>query len=321
MALANTIFSGAGTDDLVTKDAYQVSSSAPINNAPVPTKTYSAPGSSSFSFDKGLIKDIRDEYGLSPDDINDLLGEAVVGSPTTMLKGMGEERVSKLFTTVGGASMAGGTIKVGDTVSFLSGNPSKIKQFGDLLSSYMGKTAGSFLGTGAEAGIVGALFEMAIENKAYDVLAKIQAKVVNEDALLLAGLSSFSAALASGDLNAIRALMDIIEDWRVGPNFPTSVEQVLANYRDDFDDTKSAEAKSQLLLDTLHRIDSRWMYIKRNGQWIPNLAVFAGASSDAIAALQLSDDHRTFATIASSYPERDTLSVLQGMYPGVYFKP
>src|SRR5690606_17711428 len=242
MALANTIFSGAGTDDLVTKDAYQVSSSAPINNAPVPTKTYSAPGSSSFSFDKGLIKDIRDEYGLSPDDINDLLGEAVVGSPTTMLKGMGEERVSKLFTTVGGASMAGGTIKVGDTVSFLSGNPSKIKQFGDLLSSYMGKTAGSFLGTGAEAGIVGALFEMAIENKAYDVLAKIQAKVVNEDALLLAGLSSFSAALASGDLNAIRALMDIIEDWRVGPNFPTSVEQVLANYRDDFDDTKSAEA-------------------------------------------------------------------------------
>lgn len=333
--LADTIATTGPKDDLITKDAYDLSLDI----------------ESVFSGFKGKLSDIASEIGNSfrgggglASTVASLLikSDGKIGLDTNALK-------NRIISAVGGKQGLVNSLSKGLQDGIISGlglDPSISNrvnvvvdgvlrgiQTDDIKSArglfnLVGQVVGDnglidVIDMGARGQIISQIYKEAIALGVPEAIEIVIDRVGNDpnDNSAIYGLTySITDAVSRADLKTIDLMIDKLGANAILAAQPDAIAIILATYKFPSGTVDSDYTQLWIELDTLlSRIDSRWYERKRGESWIIDLNVFTNASPDALTLAMLQPDLKIAVMIADEYRYVSLVDLSSRMFPYAVF--
>jgi hypothetical protein len=325
---ASTMFSGKGTDAVLSGDVYDIKESTTLNSV--------------FESAKGGAKDAVDYLKSNKSDARGILNSALelkAGNITKMdaLSRLGIGMNSATFLKI--KSGAGGIldkvttglgispditdqIKIGvdGAFSYITNNDITRPQSSfDLMKSLLNEPELlQFFDIESETTLLTGMFTDAVDFGMMDVVEFTKKSGrYDQRSFEYAVMSVSTTAVYTGDLDVIEELLKHISvEQFLGQN-PDAVNSILTSYKFNPLDTPNLyPAKLARLVALLVRLDPNWYKTKLNGEYVNNYGVINGISGDAIILFKTDDILRELVLVAPFYPSNTAINLGSTMYPG-----
>lgn len=338
--LAETLFTGAPLDDLLTVDAYGLDNSQILNTI----DKLRGFGDGAIG---NLVGGIKDTFGSAKGIFSKGLGGVFEIDPKTLtarvtdslnsvsqLRNMNGD-LRSIITNPGAFSGLGGPgapiNNLMSQVSTVINDVERIRDFSDVRSARDlvnvmnhltgGSAIGKLFDLGAETQLLSGVFRDAIESglpEAIEMLAN--GNFLHKDAGYYALRNNITIAVEQSELQVVEQMIITLGVDRLLADKPDTIEALIRNYRFPAGTaTTDYDAEYLKLKSVLDKLNPNWGKVKRGGEWLSDLTYFTQASPDALALFYRQPELETVIMISSTYPSMDLVGSIKLKYPEIVF--
>ena len=329
--LANTIFQGLPTDNLLTKDVYGINTSVMQNKL--------------FEAVKGVFTEAIDSLQTAlgvPDDLVNLVadiasgslsgqalldrGLAYFGTSTTSLYQQSSDTlkatISQVLSSSGvsTSSVSGSISSAFDNFkNVLSGNYSDISSLLSTVSSITGVSSiGNVVDLGAQAATLGSISSVLTQYGYTDMVNTVADSASTPEVRTVVFKSTVPSALASGNLAAVNNILSNISVSDVQSVDPNAATTLLKSYTfpTDYVPTQ-AETQRAALVTAIETLGSTTDTF--SGETVANLTAYSQASTDAQTLLLMAEPERTRVLSGMLLDTYSSADVVNQLYAEAYF--
>lgn len=320
------LFRSNNTEKLEVADAYDITSTRPIN------KVYEA--------SKGVAGKLYDQAGgsrgLSQGIVNLLelktagatgkqLLERGLGmfntSTVGILRTLGEGVLDKAAAFVDmDPAMVSRVKSVGESVArqVQYGDPSDISGYGNLLG-VMGDLTGNpefsrYINIGMEAAVWGAALSQATEYGAYHYYGDVK-QYIDPEVYRQAVIYSLPVVASSGSLEALQSVIAELGAETVINHKPDMIKVFLSRFKLPSEEPLDKVAYAVEVVDTLNQLNPRWYLYRRGDTDIMDVSSLSSASEAAVTLLANHEVIGPLIQVAPPFPEVTVEEVLREQFP------
>lgn len=327
MTLAQTVFSGKGDDELLSKDVYSVSDSGPINKLVSKTGVAQTVGSTvdaikgTFNNLTDIAKSIATDQNAAKAFVSDMLTlkNAIGGGPLNALKALDTKLVGTMTESMGIGPELKNNIKVaaGDVVYMAKGDYVSAAGLGVLLNQLGGSAAVEVTNLQNEAQILNGMVGMVAESGSLEFIDLMRSNASSDELLNHALRSNMGAFVVKGSIDGLKKVTEVIGGESVLGKDPAVVKNMITNYKDDSMSLVNYTAKMSAVVETFDQVDGSWDSVTRNGKTEDNLGQFVKASEDMVAAMRYEPKYGEMTEVASMFEEVDIKTEAKSWYKHV----
>lgn len=327
--IATSLFKSGPVDALLTVDTYKQKANQTLNALPDVLKNFSADAAQSIRKNPAMLKNIMRDVTASQNGrlskadalmrISKSMGSSgLIKNLTKTMQGTMFEAFDQFGVSKGTVASIMGATKTG-VKAFMSGNLDDINGLAALAKQLTGKSDifGVF-DLAAEAAMASTIIDFAIKSGATDLLQEAVASVSDHSVTLYAYNKSYTVAIMSSNIEALKVMGDTLTAGGVLSAAPDACKRILMFYK-YADKTTPAQYMERLseLLAVLNHINPEWSKYSRNGELIDNLEMFTYASSNALTLLGQVEAYQLPVLIAPTHKSAALPTLIRTYYPGV----
>lgn len=329
--LADTIFQGKPTDNLVTQDAYQLSTSEVVNNLSNVSKNVfeaTLAGLTKPSTIDGIVGLIQYSSRGNIDRIS-LLDRAlrVMGSSRGGVLNSVSDYLKEKFasnamkTLIDGAEQAVNIMYDGYDIHTSTYDVDTLRDIVELIGDMSpNSTIGKVIDIASETAILSAITESIVEARASALLDDVLNITTNTRVIADSLLYTTRSAINNGDLDTLEKIVDVSGVVRVTRHLGEPIKEILSKFV--VPDSTSYESYPLIrtrLLAICDKLEPQWRnHVNRDGVIIPSLYNFIELSTDVKELMVLEEPERTLAMVADMYEIKSPYEVIKELYPVAY---
>ena len=325
MQISSPLFKTNGLEELAVGDVYKLTDSIPVNKVFEAAKDLSSKLYDSAGGREGLVNSVTRLIAAKK---SGLSGKALLEEG---LYALGTNK-SSLIRESGGwlLDKASGFVDIDPEIINqvkIVGNDIEREAYGEdmFTMNSMFEVLGvlsnddsylKMVNVGMEASVWGATISQAVKYNIPEVVDYV-GQSVDPAIMKLSMIFASSSVMSQGDLDALITTLTHLTPDEITGNNPDFIRYFLAAFRMGSTWTPDMyPAKSQLLRDTLIRLDPMWCTYKRQPEEIIiSLAALSNMSADARILLSLDETLKGPIQIAPNYPATTSYSICQRLYP------
>lgn len=253
----------------------------------------------------GLTSRIKDALGGSTAALG-RLGDTATSAATSGLNGPTGALMSTFESTIASTSNSFSTTNITDakglfdTVNQLTNN-SQMAQYFDV---------------GAEASLLTGLFQEAVNLQLPEAITVLADNANSTVAANQALKNVTTGALSSGNLSTVNLVIDQLGTNQVLSIAPQAAAMITQSYTlPKGTNSSQLAAAGTTLINTLNRVDPKWMTVERNNDTVSSLNCFEQMSADTRKVLMAEGTYVIPILIAGTYPKQSFLETIGEMYP------
>ena len=130
-------------------------------------------------------------------------------------------------------------------------------------------------------------------------------------------VQSIPNAVGTGNLELVLLALDIVSPNTIMGAYPTIIRDVLSSYKESADTINlDMSDRTDKLFEILHKLDPKWAYVQREGQWVINLDIFRSMSTAAKSIMYAcpEDDVRTASLVGHLFKPEPPLVAAKKYY-------
>lgn len=324
--VADTIFSGAPTDNLATQDVYKVTDSGAKNTLFDAAKEQVTETAELLRKRPGIVSEAvqlarsAQTGTMSKADIASRVANVLSGLGNNPLSKLSAAASSKVFNLLGVSPETQKTLMTAGASGF------QIFQYADVssvrgITSLLGDLSGSsslakLFDLEAESALFSGVLDDAIRMGVPDSLDLVKQYASNEKVWKDAFVQSAGQAILSSDLATLNKIIDDTSAAQVLGENPNAITDLLTNFKLLNTETPDTYPAKLLLLKTvLNKLNPTWWQYNRGGQLVLDYGVMTTASDDAKKLLYLDSLYRDMALTAPFYDKKTVAAVTLELYP------
>lgn len=327
--IASSLFKSGPVDSLLTIDTYKQKANQTLNALPDVLKNFSADAAQSIRKNPAMLKSIMRDVTASNNGrlskvdallrISKSMGSSgLIKNLTSSMQGTMFEAFDQFGVSKGTVGAIMGATKTG-VKAFMSGNLDDVNGLAALAKQLTGKSdIFSVFDLAAEAAMATTIIDFAIKSGATDLIQEAVASVSDRSVTLYAFNRSYTVAILSSNIDALRIMGETMTAGGVLSAAPDACKRILMSYK-YADKTTPAQypERTTELLAVLNHIDPNWSKYSRNGELVDNLEMFTYASSNALTLLGQVEEYKLPVLIAPTHKSAALPTLIRTYYPGV----